>query len=279
MTGTTEDINPYTVDIDRWNFYDIAHFIHLAEIESYEAVGREIEHIAKAAEMAYKAINDGGRVIYVGAGTSGRIAAQDVVELKPTYGLGSDTFDYLMAGGNSALVRSIEGSEDREKDAEVALKAMKVSKNDLIVGITASGSTPFVIASLRYAKNLGCATVGITCNLNKPIRGMSDLCIELITGPEVIQGSTRMKAGTAQKMTLNIISTAVAIKLGRTYKNTMSNMGSWYNQKLKIRAESILMQQFGLSKEDAHRTLESADYDISKAIELVKSRKKRAGTV
>ncbi len=279
MTGTTEDINPYTRDIDNWNFYDIAHFIHLADIESYEAVGREIEHIAKAAEMAYKAVNNGGRVIYVGAGTSGRIAAQDVVELKPTYGLGSETFDYLMAGGNGALIQSIEGSEDSEKDAEDALITMKVNSNDLIVGITASGSTPFVIASLRYARNLGCTTVGITCNLNKPIREISDLCIELITGPEVIQGSTRMKAGTAQKMALNIISTTVAIRLGRTYKNTMSNMGSWYNQKLKVRAASILMQQFGLSKEDADLTLQSADYDISKAIELVKSRKKRSGTV
>ena len=273
MTGTTEDINPYTRDIDNWNFFQIAQFIHLADIETYEAVGREIEHIALAAEMAYKAIKDGGRVIYVGAGTSGRIAAQDVVELRPTYGLGSDAFDYLMAGGNSALVQSIEGSEDSEKDAEDALKTMKVNRHDLIVGITASGSTPFVIASLRYARNLGCTTVGITCNLNKLIREISHLCIELITGPEVIQGSTRMKAGTAQKMTLNIISTAVAIKLGRTYKNTMSNMGSWYNQKLKIRAASILKQQFGLSSEDADRILESVDYDISRAIELVKSRR------
>jgi N-acetylmuramic acid 6-phosphate etherase len=273
MAGTTEDVNPYTRDIDNWSFYEIAHFIHLSDIESYEAVGREIEHIAKAAEMAYGAIKNGGRVIYVGAGTSGRIAAQDVVELKPTYGMGSDVFAYLMAGGSSALVQSIEGSEDSEKDAEDALKNMKINRNDLVIGITASGSTPFVITALKYARNLGCTTVGITCNLNKPIHEISNLCIELITGPEVIQGSTRMKAGTAQKMTLNIISTAVAIRLGRTYKNTMSNMGSWYNQKLKIRAVSILRQQFGLSNEDAGRILESVDYDISKAIELVKSKK------
>lgn len=270
MTRSTEDINPYTHYIDNWNFYDMAHFIHLADIEAFEAVGREIEKISRAAEMAYSAINGGGRVIYVGAGTSGRIAAQDVVELRPTYGLGSDAFDFVMAGGEKALVQSIEGSEDSEKDATDALKNLKLSSKDLIVGITASGSTPYVLASLKYGRSLKTPTIGITCNRNKPVADLSDLCIELITGAEVIQGSTRMKAGTAQKMTLNIISTVVAVKLGRTYKNTMSNMGSWYNQKLKSRAVNILVQQFGLSKEDAVKTLEAVNYDISRAIDLVR---------
>ena len=275
MNNSTEDLNTFTTNIDSWGLSEIAHFIHLSDIESYEAVGRVIDKIAKASEIALEALRNGGRVIYIGAGTSGRIAAQDVVELKPTYGLGEESFTYIMAGGEKALMHSVEGSEDIEAEAVRSLDKIHLTKKDLVVGITASGTTPFVLSSLNYARSTGCHTIGITCNQDKPITKLSDLCIELLTGPEVIQGSTRMKAGTAQKMTLNIFSTAIAIKLGRTYRNTMSNMGSWYNQKLKRRAINILCEQFELSEREAKRILSSVDYNISKAIDIVKSKTKQ----
>lgn len=273
MTGTTEDINPFTSDIDTWDYEKIVRFIHLSDIEAFEAINSQIEKISRIAEVAVDSIKKGGRVIYVGAGTSGRIAAQDVVELRPTYGLGKDAFDYVMAGGDKALTESLEGSEDNVEDAVLVLKSRELTSSDLVVGISASGTTPFVISSLKYASEIGCTVVGITSNPGKPISEISDICIEIFTGPEVIQGSTRMKAGTAQKMVLNMVSTAVAIKLGRTYKNTMSNMGSWYNEKLKNRAINILVQQFGVPMDEATKILDHVNYDISAAISIVKSKR------
>ncbi len=268
----TEDINEYSMDIDKWGIYKIAEFIHLSDIKAYEAVGMQMHNISRLIEFAVNSIISGGRVVYVGAGTSGRIAAQDVIELKPTYGLGKESFDYIIAGGVKALSRSIEGSEDDHYESVNALKAINLNKNDLVIGISASGNTPFVISALNFASELGCRTAGITCNSGKQISKVSDPCIELITGAEVIQGSTRMKAGTAQKMVLNIISTTVAIKLGRTYKNTMSNMEAWYNQKLRSRALSILVNQFGLNDDEALNILKKFNYDLSKAIKYINNK-------
>ncbi|AAT42599.1 N-acetylmuramic acid 6-phosphate etherase [Picrophilus oshimae] len=271
----TEDINLNTVDIDTWDFQRIAEFIHLSDISAYEAVGRQIENISRLAEVSCNAIRNGGRVIYIGAGTSGRIAAQDVVELKPTYNLGRESFDYIIAGGERALAESVENSEDDQDAAVKDLKSININKNDVVIGISASGTTPFVISALKFSMNLGCLTAGITCNENREIKKFSNICIELITGAEVIQGSTRMKAGTAQKMALNIISTSIAVKLGRTYKNTMSSMESWYNQKLRSRAVNILMHQFNLKHDDAVNILERTDYDISRSIDIIRSMNKK----
>ncbi len=275
MHKITEEINPFSLDIDRWNTAQIVKFIHLSDIEAFEAVGRSLEVITEAAELIAGRLKGGGRAIYVGAGTSGRIAVQDVVELLPTYGLGKDYFDYVMAGGEKALTESVEGSEDNSDDAVKSLKAKNLSNNDVVVGISASGSTPFVVSAVQYGRSIGAAAVGITGNLQTPLRNHVDICIELVTGPEVIQGSTRMKAGTAQKMTLNIISTSVAIKLGRTYRNTMAHMGSWYNEKLKSRALSILKDQFGLETSQATDLLARNNYDISKAIDEYRKQKSR----
>lgn len=272
MSGSTEDINKFSIDIDKWEYNEIARFIHLSDIEAYTSISSQIDKIAAVAEITVKAIKKGGRAIYVGAGTSGRIAVIDVVELMPTYGLGKESFDYVMAGGDRALTESVEGSEDDKNEAVLALKEKKLSASDILIGVSASGSTPYVLAAMEYARSIGCTTIGITSNSKKPINDESDICIELLTGAEVIQGSTRMKAGTAQKMTLNIISTSVAIKLGRTYKNTMSNMGSWYNEKLKQRAINILVEQFKLSQNSARKILEKVDYNISSAISIAKAR-------
>ncbi len=273
MSESTEDINKFSIDIDKWGYNEIARFIHLSDIEAYTSITSQIDKIAAVAEMIVGAVKKGGRAIYVGAGTSGRIAVIDVVELMPTYGLGKESFDYVMAGGDRALTESVEGSEDDKNEAVLALKEKKLSGSDILIGVSASGSTPYVLAAMEYAKSIGCRTVGITSNRKKPIQEVSDICIELLTGAEVIQGSTRMKAGTAQKMTLNIISTSVAIKLGRTYRNTMSNMGSWYNKKLKQRAVNILEEQFKLSEEASTEILKKVNYDISAAISLVQDGK------
>ena len=273
MVSSTEDLNPFSTEIGQWDIDAISAFIHMSDIAAYEAVGGAIDKISKASSIMLESIKNEGKIIYLGAGTSGRIAAQDVVELLPTYGLGPDFFDFILAGGIGSLVKSVEGAEDDKNGSIKELQEKNLSPKDVVVGITASGSTPFVLGGMDFARQKGCATIGITNNFNKKIQQFSDLLIVLPTGPEVIQGSTRMKAGTAQKMALNIISTTVAIKLGRTYKNTMSHMGSWYNEKLKNRSVNILVTQFAISEGEAAKLLSENDYDIRKCIEHLAKRK------
>jgi N-acetylmuramic acid 6-phosphate etherase len=270
MTSSTEDINPFSVNIHEWDEETISSFIHLSDIAAYEAVGKAMDEISKACRMILESLEKGGRVIYLGAGTSGRVAAQDVVELLPTYDLGTDYFDFILAGGVGSLVKSVEGAEDDRNGSVEELKQRRLNSKDTVVGISASGTTPFVLGGMEYARTLGCRTIGITNNHGKKIEKSSDLCIELLTGPEVIQGSTRMKAGTAQKMALNIISTTVAVRLGRSYRNTMSHMGSWYNEKLKKRSINILVTQFSMTESDAVKMLTENNYNINRCIEILK---------
>ena len=264
MQGT-EDNNPFSRNIDKWDTLEIATFIHLSDSFALHSIYPQLENISRAINICLKSIEKGGRVIYAGAGTSGRIAVQDVAELRPTYGIESGMFDYIIAGGDEAIRRSVESAEDSKEAAMNALKEKKFSENDVLIGITASGTTPFVIGALEYARSIGGSTISITNNRDRPVKVFSDLCIELLTGPEVIQGSTRMKAGTSQKMILNIISTSIAIKLGFTYKNTMMKMESWYNDKLKKRAINMIVQEFLVSDEEAKQLLEEHSYNIEEA--------------
>jgi len=266
MNYGTEDNNFISKEIDNMTVEQIVYLIHLEDIHSYEAIWSQVENISRVVRELLKAIENGGRVIYVGAGTSGRVAAQDVIELNPTYGLDERFFLYLIAGGNQALQRSVENVEDDTEQAIKDLTSIGLNVKDVVVGISASGKTPYVISALDYGKKINCFTVSITNNSETGIEKFSSITIHLLTGPEIIQGSTRMKAGTSQKMVLNIISTAVAVKLGRTYKNTMSSMGSWFNSKLRTRAINILRDQFGISETEAEVILSKNDYDISKAI-------------
>ena len=263
----TEDINIYSSNITSMDYMEIAKLIHTADIRAYESIFPNLEKIAEIAEKMVKTIKNHGRVIYIGAGTSGRLAVQDVAELRPTYNLGDETFDYIIAGGLKAVTESIENSEDSIDDAIKALGDKKITHKDMIVGITASGRTPFVIGAIIHSKKIGCFTVGITNNKDTEISKITDVCLELMTGAEIIQGSTRMKAGTAQKMVLNMLSTITAVKLGRTLDNTMSNMGSWYNEKLKERAISIISVKFNMSEEDSLKLLEKNNFNISRAID------------
>lgn len=275
---TTEENNPRTRGISVMETVDIVRIINEEDFKAFDAVKASVKEIAKAADICISGIHNGGRVVYVGAGTSGRIAVQDVVELDPTYGLDRKTFIYIMAGGLDALLKSQEGSEDNTEAAITALKDIGLNAHDIIVGISASGRTPFVLSALKYGNSIGSATIGMVNNQGSIIEKEALHCIVLDTGPEVIQGSTRMKAGTAQKLALNAMSTTIAIKLGRVYDNMMSYMGVTFNEKLKERAISFLVNEFAISREEALKALEQSDYKLWAAIDDLKSRHDDHGT-
>lgn len=276
MQGT-EDNNPFSRDIESWSIPDTLKFIHMADIQAYEAISKTLPEISRVTESIVGRLEKGGRVIYVGAGTSGRLAAQDVAELWPTYGIDSSTFDFIIAGGSQALLHSVEGAEDSRSDSVEDLKRKGLGVNDVVFGITASGTTPFVISSLEYANSIGALSVGMTNNIGRPVSKVASLAIVLETGAEVIQGSTRMKAGTSQKMVLGMISTTVAIRLGFTYRNTMSNMGAWFNDKLQKRAVRMVVQEFGLQEDEARRLLEAKSYRISEVFSSLRKNNGKTG--
>ncbi len=272
MINGTEENNYLSKNIETLTVEQMVYLIHLEDIRAYDAITSQMGNISRAIKLILRAIKSGGRAIYIGAGTSGRVAAQDVIELKPTYGLDEKYFLYLISGGKEALQKSVENVEDDLAQAEMDLNSIKLTPFDVLIGVTASGNTPYVIAALRYGRKINCNTICITNNIKTEACKLSKVKIELQTGPEIVQGSTRMKAGTAQKMVLNIISTTVAVKLGRTYKNTMSSMGSWFNSKLRKRALNLLIDQFGLSEGKAEDILVANNYDISKAIRSLSSK-------
>ena len=274
---TTEENNPRTRGISEKEIEEIVRIINEEDFQAFAAVKASVKDIAKAAEMCLSCIRMGGRVIYVGAGTSGRIAVQDIVELDPTYGLDSKSFIYIMAGGVDALLKSKEGSEDDTNAPVDALKKADLSDHDVVIGISASGRTPFVVSALKFANSIGSLTIGIVNNKGSIIEKEAKHCVVLETGPEVIQGSTRMKAGTAQKITLNVLSTTIAIKLGRVYDNMMSYMGVTFKEKLKERAISFLMNEFSIERNEAVMALEKSDYKLWAAIDLINGGHRKAG--
>jgi N-acetylmuramic acid 6-phosphate etherase len=207
--------------------------------------------------------------VYIGAGTSGRLGVLDASECPPTFGVDANLVIGLIAGGDGALRKSIEGAEDQEQEAVRQLQEIHFSAEDVLVGLAASGRTPYVIGGLRYAKKLGAATAAISCSPNSAIGSIADIAITLVVGPEVISGSTRMKAGTAQKMVLNMLTTAAMIKLGKVYGNLMVDV-SPSNQKLMERAKRIVAQAAGVSMEEAQSVLKQANYNPKLAIVMSK---------
>ena len=218
------------------------------------AVGRELAPIARAVEVIAKSIEQGGRLIYIGAGTSGRLAALDAAECPPTFGVPSRLVQAVVAGGRRALTRAAEGVEDSPSQGANDLAARKIGARDVVVGVTASGSTPYVLGALRFARKRGAKTVLLTSNRNSPARRTAHITIAPRTGAEVIAGSTRMKAGTAQKLILNMLSTAAMIRLGRVYKNWMVDL-NMSNAKLRSRGLRILEEATGASAAEAKRAL------------------------
>ena len=246
----TERINCNTVHIDEMDTQEMLFAINAEDQKVAEAVKNAVPDIARAVDAIYASVKKGGRLIYIGAGTSGRLGILDASECPPTYGVSQDLIQGIIAGGEKAIHLAVEGAEDRRELAEEDLKKISLNNKDVVCGLAASGRTPYVIGGLDYAKSIGAATVSICCVQNARISEISDFPIEVIVGPEVVTGSTRMKAGTAQKMVLNMLSTSVMIKCGKVYGNLMVDVRAT-NQKLVDRAIRILMNVLSCSYEEA----------------------------
>jgi len=229
------------------------------------AVAAAIPEIAKLVGQAVESIRAEGRIIYVGTGTSGRIALMDAVECPPTFGTDPEWIQAVMAGGAKAFTQSIEGAEDDREKAAADLKSKKLTKKDLVIGIAASGSTPYTLAALEYAKAKGAKAGAIVCVDNSPMSKIADLTIYTAVGAEVITGSTRMKAGTAQKLVLNMFSTALMIRLGMTYGNWMINVGMT-NGKLRGRGKHILQEILGVPPDEADKLVEASGSNLKVAV-------------
>lgn len=270
----TERPNPRTGNITELGIREIVKMIHSEDMKAYESIGKSVNRISVVIDRAVERLKREGRIIYVGSGTSGRVGSQDAIEMWPTYGLGKDTFEYVIAGGRKALTRSIEGAEDSKDAAVKDLRNLNLNSKDCVIGITASGRTPFVAAALEEAKSKGCFTAAIVNSKKSPLKKVADVVIFLDSGPEVIQGSTRMKAGTSQKMALNIISTAIAIKLGRTYGNKMFHMKASFNEKLKRRAVRMIKDRYSISSGEAEELLKNHGYNLEKTVGYLERVKK-----
>jgi len=261
----TEQVNASTVDIDELSTMEMVRRINDEDKGVASAVGKELTHIAEAIDAITARLRQGGRLFYVGTGTSGRLGVLDAVECPPTFGIPAEMVQAIIAGGYDACWRAVEVAEDDPRAAAAAIEARGVTEHDVVVGLAASGRTPFTIGALEKAGSLGALTIGIACNPDPLLAAWTDICIAPVVGPEVVAGSTRLKAGTAQKMVLNMLSTGVMIRLGYTYGNLMGNL-RLTNDKLRRRARRILQRQFQLGEDEAQRLLEEAEWDLKAAM-------------
>lgn len=265
---TTEARNPKTYKLDEMSPLEIVKVMNEEDENVIKAVRNELENIAKAIEICTEALENGGRLIYMGAGTSGRLGLLDAVECPPTFGTPDDLVIGLIAGGEKAFIKAVEGAEDSTTLGEEDLKSIGVNDKDVVIGIAASGRTPYVIYGLRYAKSIGSKTIAIACNKESEVGKETDLAIEVVTGPEVLTGSTRLKAGTAQKMVLNMISTGTMVGIGKVYQNLMVDVVRT-NEKLKTRAENIVISATSCSRVEAKKYLELAGGNAKTAIVMI----------
>lgn len=262
---STEQRNPATLDIDNHTAAEIVTILNDGDKTVADAVAEALPAIGRAAEAAAKSIGNGGRLIYMGAGTSGRLGVLDAVECRPTYGVPDGVVVGIIAGGMNAMFRAVEGAEDSLTLGEDDLREIGVTANDTVVGIASSGRTPYVIGALKFAKSVGCTTVSIACSPDAPISALADIAVEAVTGPEAVTGSTRMKAGTAQKMILNMISTTAFILLGKVYGNLMIDVQPT-NEKLIARAVRIIREAVGCTEEKAAALLEASGRRVRHAV-------------
>jgi len=264
----TESVNENSKNIDRVSTEEMIEIINAEDRKVAAAVAKEKENIAAAVELITQALKNGGRLIYMGAGTSGRLGILDASECPPTYGVSSELVKGLIAGGEEAIRNSIENAEDSKKQAVEHLESIDFTEKDFLVGIAASGSTPYVIGGLEYAKSLGAKTAALSCNPDSKIAEIAEISMAPVVGPEVVAGSTRMKAGTAQKMVLNMLSTATMIKLGKVYKNYMVDL-QVKNNKLAERAKNMIMAVSEVSYQKAEKYLEKTDNNVKLAIMMI----------
>jgi len=262
---TTEQNNPESVSIDQMDPIQIAMLMNREDLKVVAAVERVLPDIARAIELVTERVQAGGRLIYIGAGTSGRLGVLDASECPPTFNTPPALVVGLIAGGPRALTNAIEGAEDNRQAGEEDLRGVEVDAKDVVCGIATSGRTPYVLGGLAYAQSLGAATLGVTCNEVSELSEVSDVLIAPVVGPEILSGSTRLKAGTATKMVLNMISTGTMIRIGKTYGNWMVDLRAT-NVKLKDRSIRIVSGITGLDRERAESLLARCDGEVKTAI-------------
>ncbi|OCN04519.1 N-acetylmuramic acid 6-phosphate etherase [Erysipelotrichaceae bacterium MTC7] len=265
---TTEQRNPDTMDLDVLSPLEFAKKMNEEDKKVPEAIEKVLPEIAQAITWGIEALNNGGRIIYMGAGTSGRLGVLDAVECPPTFGVSYDTVIGLIAGGDSAFVKAKEGSEDSLSEGVEDLKRIEINKQDLIVGLAASGRTPYVIEALGYANEIGCHTVAIACNKNSEIGAVAKLAIEAVPGPEILTGSTRLKAGTTQKLILNMISTGAMVGVGKAYENLMVDV-KLSNKKLVQRGKNIIKEVTDASDEVIEQAIAASGNRVKVAIVMI----------
>lgn len=267
---TTEEINQDTLMIDECTTEQMLRLLNQEDAKVPAAVAAEIPQIAKAVDTLYYLLKHGGRMFYIGAGTSGRLGVLDASECPPTFGVDPQLVQGHIAGGDSALKLAVEGLEDNEEEGIALIERCGVTNKDAVIGISASGSAPFVIAGLRKAAQIGAVTIGVTNNKNTALEKVCDICIAPVVGPEVIMGSTRLKAGTAQKLVLNMLTTCTMVKLGKTYNNLMVDLKA-SNHKLYDRAVRMIQFATGADADTAVTYLEKASLSCKLAIMMLKT--------
>ena len=263
----TESRNPKTQELDTMSTLELLQVMNEEDKRAMDAVEEALPQIAQAIQLVVRALSCGGRLIYMGAGTSGRLGILDAVECVPTFST-TDEVIGLIAGGEKAFVRAVEGAEDSEALAAEDLKAIGLEKNDVVAAIAASGRTPYAIGALKYAKKKSAACISISCNKDSLLSKYADVAIEVDAGPEVLTGSTRLKAGTCQKVILNMISTASMVGVGKVYGNLMVDMKAT-NQKLVERAKRIVMESTGCDRAAAEKALNETEYNSKTAIVMI----------
>ena len=274
-TLITEQRNPNSMHVDSLSALEIVQLMNDEDKQVPLAIKKCLPQIAQAVERIVSAFQRGGRLVYIGAGTSGRLGVLDASECPPTFGVSPEMVKGIIAGGERALRHPIEGAEDSKTHAVVDLQTIQFSSKDVLVGIAASGRTPYVIGALEYAKSLGSVTVSIASNPNSAMANIVDIAIDTVVGPEVLTGSSRLKSGTAQKLVLNMLTTASMILMGKCYQNLMVDVQA-SNEKLKARAIRIVMQATDCNKALAEETLKQADQNAKLAIMMILSGLDRA---
>jgi N-acetylmuramic acid 6-phosphate etherase len=267
----TEQRNQASKHLDHMSSREIVRLMSREDHNVAPAVARQIPAIARAVDGIVARMQKGGRLIYVGAGTSGRLGVLDASECPPTFGVSPRLVRALIAGGHKAITLPVEGAEDSRANARRDLRKLRLTKNDTVVGLAASGSTPYVLAAIAYAKRCGALTIAVAANRHSPLAGAAHIAIAPDVGPEVLTGSTRLKAGTAQKMVLNMLSTATMVRLGHAYENLMIDLTKT-NRKLRDRAKRILVEATGKSVSEAEHALRQSRHNLRVALIMLKRR-------
>ncbi len=265
---STETRNQNTMNLDIMTPLEVVTVMNQEDAKVPAAITPALPNIAQCVTWAIESIENGGRIIYMGAGTSGRLGVLDAVECPPTFGVAPEVVVGLIAGGEKAFVKAVEGAEDSRELGRQDLVDINLTKTDIVIGIAASGRTPYVLGGLAYAQEVGCHTVGISCNPGSAVGAAAELAIEVVPGPECLTGSTRLKSGTCQKLILNMISTATMVGCGKAYQNLMVDVMQT-NEKLVVRAQNIVMEATGCDRETAAEKIGIAGGNAKTAITMI----------